>query len=57
MKKIHNFFCLIFDYLNGNFAYKNYLEHQQKNHPKKTVLSKKKFLQERVETKKISRCC
>ncbi|MBP7710239.1 MAG: YbdD/YjiX family protein [Rickettsiales bacterium] len=54
---MRQFFSVIFNYLNGNFAYENYLKHAQKNHPEKEVLSKKKFLQERVRGKKINRCC
>ena len=48
MKKIfsnfYNFLKSIKDYIDGNFAYENYLKHHQENHKGKVVLSKKIFL-------------
>jgi uncharacterized short protein YbdD (DUF466 family) len=56
MKK---FLLLILNYLNGNFAYQNYLKHQKKNHPNQNPLSKKNFLREmqKLKWQKINRCC
>jgi uncharacterized short protein YbdD (DUF466 family) len=53
MKKI---LILIYRYLNGDFAYEKYLEHQ-KIHPSKDILDKKTFLQNRMKERKINRCC
>jgi hypothetical protein len=54
-----NFFQLLRDYINGDFAYKKYIEHHQKNHPQQNALDKKSFLRERqrCKWKKINRCC
>jgi uncharacterized short protein YbdD (DUF466 family) len=63
MKKLlHKFwrgFLLLRDHLDGDFAYRNYLEHHQKNHPQETALSKKLFLRnkEKVKWNKVNRCC
>ncbi len=57
--KIGYFISLLHNHLNGNFAYHNYLSHQQKNHPQKQPLSKKEFLrsQEKMKWQKVNRCC
>jgi len=59
MQKILNLIKLFKEYLNGDFAYKNYLKHQSKNHPQELILSKKQFLQKRMNEKgnKMNRCC
>lgn len=59
MKKIQNFFLLIRDNLTGEFAYKNYLNHSEKNHRDEKILDKKTFLRgrEKEKWKKINRCC
>jgi uncharacterized short protein YbdD (DUF466 family) len=56
MKK---FFQLLRDYINGDFAYKKYVEHHQKTHPQQNPLDKKSFLRDRqrCKWKKINRCC
>ena len=54
---MRRFFSLIFSYLNGDFAYENYLKHSKKNHPEKVPLNKKSFLQEKARSRKINRCC
>jgi uncharacterized short protein YbdD (DUF466 family) len=56
MKK---FFQLLRDYINGDFAYKKYVEHHQKAHPQQNPLDKKSFLRDRQKCKwrKINRCC
>lgn len=56
MKK---FLRLIRDYLNGNFAYQNYVEHCKKNHGAEKILDKKSFLRDCQKRKwqKINRCC
>ena len=61
MKK---FFQLLRDYINGDFAYRKYLEHHQKTHSQqnpldKKSLDKKSFLRDRQRCKweKINRCC
>jgi len=63
MKKIfsnfYNFLKSIKDYIDGNFAYENYLKHHQKNHNGEVVLSKKMFLKNMQKDKwnRINRCC
>jgi len=63
MKKfLHKFwrgFLLLRDHISGDFAYQNYLTHQQKNHRAKKVFSKKEFLRDKEKTKwnKVNRCC
>ncbi|OFW81420.1 MAG: hypothetical protein A2887_03870 [Alphaproteobacteria bacterium RIFCSPLOWO2_01_FULL_40_26] len=58
LKKILDRF-LFYDYLNGNFAYKNYINHQKEYHPQEKILDKKTFLRQLRESKwhKINRCC
>jgi uncharacterized short protein YbdD (DUF466 family) len=56
---------LVFEYINGDFAYKNYLKNFNKNHIKnlpsknQKPLSKKKFLNEKNIKKwnGVNRCC
>ncbi len=59
MKKIQNFFLLLRDNLTGDFAYKNYRNHFEKNHRGEKILDKKTFLRGREKEKweKINRCC
>jgi len=59
MKKMWKGFLLVCDYLNGNFAYKNYCDHASKNHPHEKILDKKSFLRDKEKSKwqKINRCC
>jgi len=54
MKK---FLLLIYEYLNGDFAYKKYLQHHKKNHPGAKSLNKEEFLREKLRKKTINRCC
>jgi uncharacterized short protein YbdD (DUF466 family) len=56
---MRKFLRLIYDYLNGNFAYQNYVEHQQRSHSDEQVLDKKSFLRDKEKRKwqKINRCC
>ncbi len=57
--KIIKFLKLVKSYLNGDFAYQNYLTHHQKNHHNQQALDKKTFLSEQQKTKwsKVNRCC
>lgn len=57
MKKIRNFLFLIINYLNGNFAYQNYLKIHNQNHPELKPMDQKSFFKERARNKKINRCC
>jgi uncharacterized short protein YbdD (DUF466 family) len=53
------FLKLVIDYVNGDFAYQNYLNHLKKYHPKEVALDKKAFLKKRQEDKwkRVNRCC
>jgi len=57
--KIFTFLKLLKSYINGDFAYKNYLQHHAKEHPNSTPLSKKDFFaaQQKHKWTKINRCC
>ncbi len=57
--KILNFLRLVKSYLNGDFAYQNYLTHHHKNHPNQPTLNKKEFIlkQQREKWSKVNRCC
>jgi uncharacterized short protein YbdD (DUF466 family) len=56
MKK---FLLLLREYINGDFAYKNYLAHHKQHHANQEPLNKKAFLQNKEKQKwnKINRCC
>lgn len=58
-KKIKQIFFEIKNYIDGDFAYKKYLEHHQEHHFKQHPLDKKMFLKNRQKEKfdKINRCC
>lgn len=58
-KNTFKFIILLRDYINGNFAYENYLRHYKKHHPHEKTLSKKDFLHQFQNDKwnKINRCC
>jgi uncharacterized short protein YbdD (DUF466 family) len=47
------------NYIDGNFAYENYLQHHRKNHPDQKPLDKKSFFtaQQKNKFSKINRCC
>lgn len=47
------------DYIEGDFAYENYLKHHNKYHKNTSVLDKKAFLKQAQKAKwnKINRCC
>lgn len=57
--KLFKFLKLLRSYLNGDFAYENYLKHQQQNHSNFPPLNKKDFLaaQQKNKWNKINRCC
>ncbi|MBU6140412.1 MAG: putative selenoprotein [Proteobacteria bacterium] len=57
--KIWTFFRSIKDYIDGDFAYENYLKHHQKFHKDEKALDKKSFLKNLQNKKwsKINRCC
>ncbi len=57
MKKIWAFLKLVISYLNGNFAYQNYLKIHNQNHPEIVPMNQKNFFRERTKNKKINRCC
>jgi len=59
MKKIKKFFINFVEYLNGNFAYKTYLEHHKNNHKNHSPLTLKQFLNQRRNNKwqGVNRCC
>ncbi len=54
-----NFLKQLIEYINGDFAYKNYLKIFNKKNCQKTPLSKKDFLRQKEQRKwqKINRCC
>lgn len=57
--KIWKFFLLWRDHISGDFAYRNYVEHQKKSHRNHQILNKKSFLRNKEKEKwqKINRCC
>jgi uncharacterized short protein YbdD (DUF466 family) len=59
LHKLWNFFLLLREYISGDFAYKNYLQHCKKNHMQEKALDKKSFLRDKEKNKwnKINRCC
>ena len=59
LHKFWKFFLLLRNYLSGDFAYQNYLQHHLKTNQDQEILSKKLFLRERAKRKwnKINRCC
>ncbi len=63
MKKILFNFWKIYksfkEYIEGDFAYENYLKHHRNNHSEEKILDKKSFLKEAQKKKwnKINRCC
>lgn len=50
---------IFFEFLSGDFAYKNYLTHQAKHHQGEEILDKKTFLRQRQKLKwrGVNRCC
>ncbi len=54
-----NFLRLILEYLNGDFAYKNYLKRSAANSPQEKIMDKKSFLHHRQKCKwrNVNRCC
>jgi uncharacterized short protein YbdD (DUF466 family) len=52
-----SFLRLLFRYLNGDFAYENYLKFHNKTHPETEPLNRKTFLKERAKKRQINRCC
>ncbi len=58
-QKIIKIARLLQDYLNGDFAYNNYLKHHQINHPKQKPLDKRSFFNKMQKDKwnKVNRCC
>lgn len=56
MKKLIH---LVIEYINGDFAYKKYLEHHKKAHKDEQPFNKEQFLrhQQKMKWKKINRCC
>lgn len=57
MKKIIRAILHLINYINGDFAYQNYLKIHQEKHPNQQPLNRKNFLQEKARGKKINRCC
>ena len=57
--KILKFLRLLKSYINGDFAYENYLEHHKKTHPEIAPLNKKDFFsaQQKNKWRKVNRCC
>ena len=57
--KVWHFFKFIKNYIDGDFAYENYLRHQAIKHPNALLLSKKDFFsaQQKNKWSKINRCC
>ncbi len=55
----YKFMLLVKDFINGEFFYQQYLEHQVKNHPGQIPLDRKSFFAKREQEKwqKINRCC
>jgi uncharacterized short protein YbdD (DUF466 family) len=56
MKK---FLRLVLEYLNGDFAYKNYLKRAATKGAQEKIMDKKSFLRHRQKCKwdKVNRCC
>ncbi len=59
LNKIKNIFLDLKSYIDGDFAYKKYLEHHKEHHFNQAALDKKTFLNNRQKEKfsKINRCC
>lgn len=59
IKKFWQFILILNDYLNGDFAYKNYCRHYSKHHPEKVIPTKRMFLRnyQKLKYNKINRCC
>ena len=59
MKKIKNLIKNFCDYINGEYAYKKYLEHCKLSHDNISNLSKKQFLNNKRNNKwkSVNRCC
>ncbi|HLD76965.1 MAG TPA: YbdD/YjiX family protein [Rickettsiales bacterium] len=58
-KKIIKILREIKNYVDGDFAYKQYVAHHKKYHAQKAILNKKDFLKQRQKDKfdGINRCC
>ena len=58
-KKIRAAFLAVKNYVDGDFAYDEYLAHHKKHHAESATLDKKQFLKNRQKEKfeKINRCC
>ncbi len=59
MKHFFQFIKLFISYIDGDFAYKNYLDHHKKHHPLNPIIDKKTFLKQKQQDryKSINRCC
>jgi len=59
LKTLKSSFKTFKDYIEGNFAYENYLKHHTQHHQNTTPLTKKAFLKQAQKDKwsKINRCC
>ncbi len=59
MKKFLTLFKSLKNYIDGNFAYENYLQHHVKHHPNTPPLDKKSFFEAQQKNKwsRINRCC
>ena len=59
LKKISQIFIATKNYLDGDFAYQNYLRHLRESHKMQKALDKKSFLRRREQEKwnKVNRCC
>ena len=59
MKKILNILREFKEYFSGDFSYRKYLEHHQKNHQNCQIIPKNQFLNNRrnAKWKGVNRCC
>ncbi len=59
LQKITGWFFAWKNYVEGDYAYQNYLKHEKKFHPQKKILDRKSFLRQRQNEKwnKVNRCC
>ncbi len=57
--KIKKFLRKIKEYVEGDFAYQNYLEHCQKNHSDRKILTKEEFfkMQQKQKWEGVNKCC
>jgi len=58
-KKLYKTISNLISFINGDFAYNNYLIHHYKNHKKLKPLTKKDFLRKKQQNKwnNVNRCC